>query len=260
MRRVVESRNVVFIETPPNLLSAARRLSPQQDLESPSYGFSDNTLDDNYVLHNDILRDVQNYTSALDFGFDTSTGTVDLLLPQQASHGVTSPGGALAAEKNPGGVTPKGSSPPPAPTSTSAAPRATNVRASRATVGVTPAVTRSRAASVLPVPVATRYGGGRNNNIATLAEMFQVYTLQHLRELRLRSPCYTEDIAHQAENASLNAEYAYVATNELGSISRGESKKQIPNAEAMTSHKWRVGRWLQTRRSRVWKSMACTSW
>ena len=30
-RRVVESRNVVFIETPPNRLPAARRLSPQQD-------------------------------------------------------------------------------------------------------------------------------------------------------------------------------------------------------------------------------------
>ena len=45
-RRVVESRNAVFIETPPNLLPAARRLSPQHDLESPSYNFSDDTLDD----------------------------------------------------------------------------------------------------------------------------------------------------------------------------------------------------------------------
>ena len=38
-RRVVESRNGVFIETPPNLLPATRRLSSQQDLESPSYDF-----------------------------------------------------------------------------------------------------------------------------------------------------------------------------------------------------------------------------
>ena len=179
-RRVVESRNVVFIETPPNLLLVARRLSPQQDLESPSYDFSDDTLDDNYVSHDDMLRDVQNYTSALNFGVDTPAGTVKLLLPQQASPGVTSPGGALPAEISPVGVTPEGPSPPPAPapapgpasTLPFAAPRATNGHANRGTVGVMPAVTRSRAASILPVPVATRYGGGRNNNKATLAEFF----------------------------------------------------------------------------------------
>ena len=91
-RRVVKSRNVVFIVTPPNLLSAARRLSPQQDLKSPSYDFSDDTLDDNYVSHDDMMRDVQNYTSALDFGVDTPAGTVKMLLPQKVSPGVTSPG------------------------------------------------------------------------------------------------------------------------------------------------------------------------
>ena len=88
-RRVVESkkesRNVVFIETPPDLLPAARRLSPQQDLESPSYDFNDDTLDDNYVSHDDMLRDVQNYTSALDFVVDTPAGTVELLLPLNKS-------------------------------------------------------------------------------------------------------------------------------------------------------------------------------
>ena len=81
--------------------------------------------------------------------------------------GVTSPGGASPAGILPGGVTPKGSSPPPAPTHASAAPRSTNGRANRGTVGVTLTVTRSRVASVLPVPVATRYGGGRNNIRAT---------------------------------------------------------------------------------------------
>ena len=43
MRRVVETMNVVFIEIPSNLPPAARRLSPQQALESPSYNFSDPT-------------------------------------------------------------------------------------------------------------------------------------------------------------------------------------------------------------------------
>ena len=111
---VVESRDIVSIETPPNLLPTARRLSPQQDLESPSYEFnddthefSDDTLDNNYVSHDDMLRDVQNYSSALEFGVDIPAGTVELLLPQQASPGVTSPGGTSTAGISPEGVTPE---------------------------------------------------------------------------------------------------------------------------------------------------------
>ena len=57
------------------------------------------------------------------------------------------------------------------------APKASNGHANRGTVGITPAVTRSRAASLLPVPVAKRYVGGRNNNRATLAELFEAGTL-----------------------------------------------------------------------------------
>ena len=138
------------------------------DLESPSYDFSD----DNYVLHDDMLQDVQNYTSALDFGVDTAR-TVELLLPQHASPDLTLPGGVSPVGSLPGGVTPEGSSPPPAPTPASAAPRATNEHAYRVTVEVTPVITRSRAASLLPVSVVTRYGGGRNNNRATSAELLR---------------------------------------------------------------------------------------
>ena len=79
---MVERRNVVFIETPLNLLPAARRLSPQQELESSSYDFSDDTLDDNYVSYDDMLRDVQNYTSALNLDVDKPARTAELLLPQ----------------------------------------------------------------------------------------------------------------------------------------------------------------------------------
>ena len=243
-RRVVERWNVVFIETPPNLLPVARRLSPQQDLKSPSYDFSDDTLDNNYLSLDDMLRDVQNYTLTLDFGVDTPAGTVELLLPQQVSPGVTLPGRALPTGVSPGGVTPEGSSPSPAsapapgpaPAPASAASRATNGRANRGTVGATPTVTRSRAASILPVPVATRYGGGRNSNRATLAELFEVGTLQRVSELELGPPCYTEDIAHQAENTRIIIEYAYVATNALGSIFGREDQKPIPNTfkDAMT--------------------------
>ena len=111
----MDSRNnVVFIETLPNLLPAARQLSPQQDLESPSFGFSD----DNCYSHDDMLPDMQNYASALDFGVDMLAGTVELLLPQQALPGVTLPGGASPAGISPERVTPDGSSPPPAPAPT----------------------------------------------------------------------------------------------------------------------------------------------
>ena len=216
-----------FIETPPNPISAARRLSPEQDLESPSCYFRDDTLGDNYVSHDDMLWDVQNYTSALYFDVDTPAGTVtvELLLTQQASPGVTSPGGASSAGISPGGVTAEESSPSPAPTPASAAPRATNGRTNRGTVGVTPAVTRSRAASILPVPVATRYERGRNNDRATLAELFEAGTLQRLSEPELGQSCYTDDIAHQTENANFNIECAYVAINALGSFSGEENKE-----------------------------------
>ena len=69
-----------------------------------------------------------------------------------------------------------------------------------------------------------------------MAEFFEADTLQRLSELELGPPCYTGDIAHQVENASFNVEYAYVATNALGSFSRRENKEQIANTfkKAMT--------------------------
>ena len=95
-------------------------------------------------------------------------------------------------------------------------------------MGVTLVVTRSRVASPLSVPVATRYGGGRNKNIANLAEIFEVRTLQCLSELELAQPCSTEDIAHQTENASFNVEYLYVTTNALGRFSGGGGQGTNP--------------------------------
>ena len=141
---MVESRNVVFIETPPNLLPAARRLSQQQNLESPLYDFNDDTLDDSYVSLDGMLWDVHNYTSARDLGVDTPAATVELLLSQEASPGLTLHEGASPAGIMPRGVTPEGSSPPPAPapaprsapTPASAAPRETNGHANHGTVGV----------------------------------------------------------------------------------------------------------------------------
>ena len=54
-RRVLESRNVVFIETQPHLLPPSRRLSLLQDLEAPTFDFSDNGLDDKYSSHKNTI-------------------------------------------------------------------------------------------------------------------------------------------------------------------------------------------------------------
>ena len=96
-RRVVESRNVVFIETPPNLLPATRRLSPQQNFESLSYDFSRDALDDNYVSYDNMLRDGAELHLLSEIRRRHACGTVELLLPQQVSPDVTSPGGASPA-------------------------------------------------------------------------------------------------------------------------------------------------------------------
>ena len=50
-RRVVESRNVVLIETPPHLLPPSRRLSPLQGLEAPTFNFSATTASTTTTLH-----------------------------------------------------------------------------------------------------------------------------------------------------------------------------------------------------------------
>ena len=231
-RRVVESRNVVFIETLPNLLASHRRTisattrSMTTTSRTTTYCGTCGINPPLWILVSTHLPE-----------------TVKVLLPQKASAGVTSPGEAPPAGISTGGVTPKGSSSPPAPTPASAAPRATNGHANRGTVRVNPTVTRSREASLSPVPVATRYGGGRNNNRATLAELFEAGTLQSSSELEPGSPSYTEDIAHQTKNASFNVEYAYVAINALGSFRGGENKEQIPNAFKKTMTLPQTGRW-----------------
>ena len=97
----------------------------------------------------------------------------------------------------------------------------------------------------MPVPVATSYGGGRNNSRTTLAELFEAGRLQRLSELELGPPCYTEDIELQADNASFNVEYAYVATNAVGSFSEGDNKEHVSNTfkEATTppqAARWKV--------------------
>ena len=70
--RVVESRNITFIETLPHLLPPPSKLSPLQDLVSPSWDLDDDTLDNDYMLYDDLLRDSRDYTGVLDFNANIS--------------------------------------------------------------------------------------------------------------------------------------------------------------------------------------------
>ena len=66
-RHVVESRNVTFIKTPSHLLLPPSKLSPKQDLVPPSWDIDDDTLDNDYISYDDLLRDVRGYTGVLNF-------------------------------------------------------------------------------------------------------------------------------------------------------------------------------------------------
>ena len=123
-RRVVESRSVTFIETPPpHLLPPLLKLSLLQDLVPLSWDIDDNTLDNDYISNDELLRDVRDFTGVLDFtpnapaNHENASGVstdpqvqelvdeirdlirVDLLTPAAPSPGAASP-----AEPLPGAV------------------------------------------------------------------------------------------------------------------------------------------------------------
>ena len=66
-RKVVESRNVIFIETPPHLIpQPTRQLSPLREFPEVEL--------DNYASRTDLLRDAQGYTAVLDFNIHILAG------------------------------------------------------------------------------------------------------------------------------------------------------------------------------------------
>ena len=127
-RRVVESRNVTFIETSSHLISQPARLSPLRELPPAK-------LVDDYASTDDLLRDARDYTAVLDFNINipaehANTDSVDggpgmepileqirdvtrkgLLIPP----GESSSGGASSVKTLPGGTLPETSSPSSAP-------------------------------------------------------------------------------------------------------------------------------------------------
>ena len=138
------------IETPLQLLPPSRRCSCYRDWKLQRFDFSDSSLDDNNTSREDMIQDMQDYTSALDFD-----DPEELLIPVQASSGGSSSGG----------VTPQGSpsssaSVPapapetaPAPAPAPAAPQATATGTNR--YAMQPGVTRAVTCSQVRSPVDT---------------------------------------------------------------------------------------------------------
>ena len=117
-RRVVEARNVVFIETAPHLIPQPSQPSPLHRLQSSSLKFTEDTLDDNYVSNEEMLQDVRDYTAALDFNIDILADRDDL--HGESSRGGVSIGNGLSEGDTPEAIIPSSSPAPslaPEPTS-----------------------------------------------------------------------------------------------------------------------------------------------
>ena len=63
----MESRNVAFIETPPQLLHPPPKLSPLQDLVPPLWDLDDDSLDNDFTSYDDLLWGVRDCTGVLNF-------------------------------------------------------------------------------------------------------------------------------------------------------------------------------------------------
>ena len=164
IRHVVESRNVTFIKTPSHLLAPPSKLSPLQDLVPPSWDIDDDTLDNDYISYDDLLRGVRDYTGVLNFtanapaNHENASGVSadpqvqelvdqirnltrrDLLTPAAPLPGAASPAESLSR-----GVR--------EPLSGRASPPS-EVGASQETEGLSPA----------PIPTTSRRGGAVPNN------------------------------------------------------------------------------------------------
>ena len=66
-RRVVESRDVTFIETPPHILFRPSQLASLQNRVPPSWDLDDSTLKNDFISYGDLLRNVRDNAGGLDF-------------------------------------------------------------------------------------------------------------------------------------------------------------------------------------------------
>ena len=243
-RLVVESRNVAFLE-PLHLLPPSRRLSTLQGLEAPSFDFSDNSLDYNYTSREDLIRDVEDYTSALDFSTSTTHNYFFLHKPHP---GVLCPG----EPHRRGHRLPLYLRLCPRhhrrlhPRHRKQLPRTPIAAPCRP-------VLRALLHSQVPAPVATDYWPNRNNRI--LAGLFQKDKLQQLHKQGSHASL---NIAHQLDGAAFSTEYAYATTSTQGRGDEGENP-ETPSRGPWVSHKRRVVNQHQTKSSQAWRSTTFTA-
>ena len=256
-RRITESRNVSFIETPSRLLPPPSEECPMQVW---GHGQAGEDKGHNYITDDDFLRDLRDCTSMLNplpgassnhitaGGLSANPQVAELLeriseitrrdmlhegasgLPQEGAPLGGAPleevlqEGALESPEQP--VPPEGN-PLEAPLTGSSPLQ----QRGHARFEVTPSVTRSGAAA--------RSFAGRNtsdsSNSAHLGTIANESTLSELRRLGLYTKASLPDIAHQMYEQESTVEYAYAATN-IQSRSAGEKSEIIPNSfkEAMT--------------------------
>ena len=62
-----KTHRVTFIETSPHLLPSPSQLSSLRDLVPPSWDLNDDTLENDSISYDDILRDARGYTGVLNF-------------------------------------------------------------------------------------------------------------------------------------------------------------------------------------------------
>ena len=207
------------IETPPQFLPPSRRLPPIQGLEAPTFDVSDNSLDEKYTSREDMIQDVEDYTSASDF---EANNPAEPLFPVPAWPEDSSPGGVTLQ----GTPSSSASVPVPAPETVPApapapeAPQASATGTNR--YAMQPGVTRAIIRGLVRSTVATDYRANRNNG-AAVAGFAQKDTLQQVHKLGFHANL---DIAHQLDD-TFTTEYTYAKTNTQGSFSAWEIKEKI---------------------------------
>ena len=253
-RRIMESKNVILIET------QSRLLPPPSEETSPQISYSSNGMDDYNIINRDFLRDLRDYTSVLEplpgasadhiaVGRLSANPPMAELLeriseitgrdildgeaagpPQQGAM----PGGAPTEGVSQEGVLQPLEQPElPAgaflETPLAGSPPVQQQMHSR--LEVTPAVTQVGTAA----QSFERLNADKRSNSAHLAAVTTEPALSELRGLRLCSKATLADIARETYGADPTVEYAYPATT-MQSFSARENTELISNTikEAMT--------------------------
>ena len=228
-RCIIESRNVIFIETPSRLLPPPSK-GPQLLMQElpPGDDPDSNNKGHNYIADDDFLRDLRNYTTVVNHPGSASTDHVTAnrrsentlvaeLLDRISANTRRDllEDGALPGEESLTGEVPQGGvlERPEQPTSPAGglveAPLAGSSslqQHGQSRHGVTPAVTRAgNAARSLRERSA--------NDSAHLAEIATDSTLSELRRLGLYTKALLPDVVHQTNKAESVVEYACATTN-----------------------------------------------